>query len=209
KKSRMNAVQALNSRFTPVTGPLLPREPCRLPHTAASRGNATAAAIDSRARHLQRPSRMTATTRLTRALGAVILVLVAPGCAGVRPYRAMARAASSEENLVAQADDHRLQLRLHEALIATGFVTGIKSFVYMSHAYLVGFVDDEAARTRALSAAGQVAGIRSVDGYLPVRTGGSSGIERSADDLRLQGEVKAAIGIDRDERLTRVDIDVL
>ena len=53
----------------------------------------------------------------------------------------------------------------------------------------------------------RVAGVRSVDGYLPVRTG--TGRERSADDLRLQAEVKAAIGIDRDERLTRVDIDVL
>jgi osmotically-inducible protein OsmY len=154
-------------------------------------------------------ARPTSTGRAARALGAALLVLIATGCAGVRPYRAMARAASSEENLVAQADDRRLKLQLHEALIAAGFVTGIKSFVCMGHAYLVGFVADEETRRRALGAAGQVAGIRSADGYLPVRTGASGGIERSADDLRLQGEVKAAVGIDRNERLTRVDIDVL
>jgi osmotically-inducible protein OsmY len=154
-------------------------------------------------------ARPTFVRRSTRALGAVLLLLAAAGCGGVRPYRAMARAATSEENVLAQADDRRLGLRLHEALIAAGFVTGVKPFVYMGHAYLVGFVDDEEARARALSAAGQVAGIRSVDGYLPVSTGAGRGIERSADDLRLQGEVKAAIGIDRDERMTRVDVDVL
>jgi osmotically-inducible protein OsmY len=143
------------------------------------------------------------------ALGAVVVLLGTAGCGGVRPYRAMARAATSEENVVAQAEDRRLEFGVHEALLAAGFVTGVKPFVFMGHAYVVGFVEDDAARARALAAAGQVADVRSVDDYLPVRPGTGSGIARSAEDLRLQGEVKAAIGIDRDERLTRVDLDVL
>ena len=55
----------------------------------------------------------------TLALVSLTLALaVAAGCGGARPYRAMAKAASSEENVFSQAEDHRLAMRVREAILA-------------------------------------------------------------------------------------------
>jgi len=80
------------------------------------------------------------------------------GCGGARPYRAMAKAASSEENVAAQAEDHRLKMRLRETILASDpqKVLDLTPYAYMGHAFLVGFVaqrsdaDDLVARVRSL-----------------------------------------------------------
>jgi hyperosmotically inducible periplasmic protein len=148
---------------------------------------------------------------MIRAAGlAAALVVAGTACGGgIRPYRAMARAATSEENPVAQIGDRRLELQVREVLLADGFVPGVTPHAYMGHVYLVGFVATDEQGERARAAVADVVGVRSVDGYLPLKASAPHGVTRSASDLRIEGEVKAAIGIDRDERVTRVTVDVL
>jgi hyperosmotically inducible protein len=128
-------------------------------------------------------------------------------CAGgARPYRAMAKAASSEESVFSQAEDHRLGIALREALVGQGLGMGVKPYVHMGHVYLVGFVSGEAERQNALAAARGVEGVRSVDSYLPDRPAGGS---TEASDLTLEGEVKAALVLDQDQPVTRIDLEIL
>ncbi len=137
---------------------------------------------------------------------ATALLLAAAGCAGMRPYRAMAKAASSEESVHAQVSDDRLKMALREALLTSdaGAAVHVTPYVYMGHAYLVGFVDGATQRQKVTDAAQGVAGLRSLNTYLPDQPAES----QTASDLSLEGEVKAALALDR-ERITQIDLDVL
>ena len=131
---------------------------------------------------------------------------VSAGCGGARPYRAMARAASSEESASAQAEDLRLKASLREALLAAdpqslGHVT---PYAYMGHVYLVGFVDDAAQRQTLIGAAGHVPGVVSVNTYLP----GHPAESETARDLETKAEVKSALAVSGD-RVTQIDLEVL
>jgi osmotically-inducible protein OsmY len=137
---------------------------------------------------------------------ATALLLAAAGCAGMRPYRAMAKAASSEESVHAQVDDDRLKMALREALLTSdvGAAVHVTPYVYMGHAYLVGFVDGATQRRTMTDAAQGVAGLRSLNTYLPDQPAQSE----TASDLDLEGKVKAALALDR-ERITQIDVSVL
>jgi len=137
---------------------------------------------------------------------ATALLLTAAGCAGMRPYRAMAKAASSEESVHAQVGDDRLKMAVREALLAADAdaVVHVTPYVYMGHGYLVGFVDGATERQKLTDAAQGVAGLRSLDTYLPDEPAQS----HTASDLSLKGEVKAALALDR-ERVTQIDLEVL
>ena len=143
----------------------------------------------------------------TLALVSLTLALIAAGCGGARPYRAMAKAASSEENVFSQAEDHHLAMRVREAILANdpSRVTSVTPHVYMGHVYLVGFVssDDEAARLESLVR--PLSGVRSVDSYLPVRPSSQS----TVGDEELKAKVKAAIATAPGEVAMRVDPEVL
>jgi hyperosmotically inducible protein len=118
----------------------------------------------------------------------------------------MVRAASSEENVHAQVGDDRLKMALREAVLAgdAGAEIHVTPYSYMGHAYLVGFVDGAAQRQKVTAAAQGVAGLRSLDTYLPDRPAES----QTASDISLEGEVKAALALDR-ERVTQIDLEVL
>ena len=143
------------------------------------------------------------------SLAATSLVLIASGlvaCGGARPYRAMARAATSEENVGAQLEDHRLKAHMREAILAAdpGKVLDVTPYAYMDHAYLVGFADpkdgDELVRrVRGLD------GVRSVDAYLPTQPASRS----AADDLELKAKVKSALALEPGEVVTRIQIEAL
>ena len=146
---------------------------------------------------------------LRRSLATASLVLIGSGlvaCGGARPYRAMARAATSEENVAAQLEDHRLKLRMREAILAAdpAKTLDVTPYAYMDHAYLVGFADPKDAdelvrRVRGLD------GVRSVDAYLPARPAGRS----AADDLELKAKVKSALALEPGEVVTRIQIEAL
>jgi hyperosmotically inducible protein len=135
-----------------------------------------------------------------------VLLMVTAGCGGARPYRAMARAATSEEDVFAQAEDKELKIQLREALLARGeSPLVITPYVYMERGFVVGFVADGAERDGVLSAAQGVQGLRSLQSYLPDRPARSS----TADDVATKANVKAALAAHRDIGMTRVDIEVL
>jgi osmotically-inducible protein OsmY len=118
----------------------------------------------------------------------------------------MAKAATSEENPHAQVDDQRLKMSLREALITANPTAAVHvtPYVYMGHAYLVGFVDDAAQRQSLIAAVQNVQGVRSLDTYLPDRPADS----QTASDLSIEGQVKAALGLGGD-RVTQIDVEVL
>ena len=140
------------------------------------------------------------------AICSVALLLAGAGCGGARPYRAMAKAASSEESVPAQVGDDRLKLALREALLSSDATAAVHvtPYVYMGHAYLVGFVDGAAQRQRLTDAARAVAGVRSLDTYLPDQPAESE----TASDFAMKGEVKAALAVERD-RVTQIDVEAL
>ena len=135
-----------------------------------------------------------------------VLLVVTAGCGGVRPYRAMARAATSEENVFAQAQDKELKVQLREALLAHGeSPLAITPYVFMSRGFVVGLVGDGAQRDDVLSAAQGVQGLRSLQSYLPDRPTTSS----TANDVATKANVKAAFVPHREIGVTHVDIEVL
>jgi hyperosmotically inducible periplasmic protein len=138
--------------------------------------------------------------------GLAVLLLIASGCGGARPYRAMAKAASSEENPHAQIEDHRLKSALREALLTSDAAAAVHvtPYAYMGHAYLVGFVDSVAQRQSLIAAAQNVEGERSLNTYLPDRPADS----QTVSDLATTGEVKAALGLGGD-RVTQIDLEIL
>ena len=144
----------------------------------------------------------------TRALVSLTLaLLVAAGCGGARPYRAMAKAASSEESVFSQAEDHRLAMRVREAILADdpSRVISVKPYAYMGHVYLVGFVNDADEATRLVSIANTVAGVRTVDSYLPVRSASGS----TVSDEELKAKVKAAMALEPGEVAMRIESEAL
>jgi osmotically-inducible protein OsmY len=134
------------------------------------------------------------------------MLLIGSGCGGARPYRAMAKAASSEESAHAQIEDDRLKMSLREALLTSepGSAVSVTPYVYMGHAYLVGFVDDAAERQDLIATAQNVQGVRSLDTYLPDRPADS----QTVTDLSIEGQVKAALGLGGD-RVMQIDLKVL
>jgi osmotically-inducible protein OsmY len=142
------------------------------------------------------------------ALATALPLLANAGCGGARPYRLMARAATSEANVRTQVEDQRLKASMRQALLAhdPGEVLHVTPYVYMGHAYLVGFVDSPAQQQTVVAAVQGVEGVRSLDEYLPVRpASGSSAV----DDATTKAAVKAALALDPSQVVTRIDLEVL
>ena len=141
------------------------------------------------------------------ALASLTLALLAAGCGSARPYRAMAKAASSEENVFSQAEDHRLALRVREAILADDpqRVVSVTPYAYMAHVYLVGFVNDADEGRRLESIANSVAGVRTMDSYLPVRPASGS----TVGDEELKAKVKAAMALEPGEVAMRIETEAL
>jgi osmotically-inducible protein OsmY len=139
-------------------------------------------------------------------LALALLLLASTGCGGFRPYRRMAKAATSEENVGAQVDDQRLKTSLREAILTTDAAAALEvtPYVYMGHGYLVGFVSGDAQRQSLVAAAQRVSGLRSLDTYLPDQPADS----QTTSDFAIKGEVKAALAVGLN-RVTQIDLEVL
>ncbi len=138
---------------------------------------------------------------------ATIVVLACLACGRARPYRAMAKTAASEESVFAQFGDDHLKVRIRETILLEGETLGITPYVYMGHAFLVGFVPDDELAARLTRRVQAIEGVRDVRTYLPLRPSGSAGA-RVADDATLKAKVKAALATARDVVL-RIDVEAL
>jgi hyperosmotically inducible protein len=139
---------------------------------------------------------------------AAVVLLANAGCGGARPYRLMAKAATSETNVRTQIDDQRLKASMREALLGNdpGDVLHITPYAYMGHAYLVGFVDNDAQRQNAVAAVRGLEGIRSLDTYLPGKPSSGSS---TVDDLSTKAAVKAELALDPSQVVSRIELEVL
>lgn len=141
-------------------------------------------------------------------LPSVLLALAGAGCGGARPYRLMAKAATSETSVFSEVEDRRLKTALREALLRhdPGAAFSVTPYVYMGHAYLVGFVDSAAQRQTIVAAVQSIEGERSLDTYLPEKPAGGSS---TTSDLEIKAAVKAAIALDPSQVVARIEIEVL
>ena len=135
------------------------------------------------------------------------MALGALGCGNARPYRAMAKAATSEENVRSQAQDKRLEMHIRESILTTDAsqVLAITPHAYMGHVYLTGFVADQAQSDDIVTRVRAVEGVRTVDTYLVAKPSDRS----IAHDETIKAEVKAQLALSPGEVATRVTPEVL
>src|SRR6185295_9534202 len=102
-------------------------------------------------------------------VGLALMLLMTTGCGA--QYKAMADAAQSELSPMTLAHDDRYKIRLHEALVQEQGFSGLtlSVHVFMERAYIVGHVDNREQAAAVLQTARKVSGLRSVEGYLPVK----------------------------------------
>jgi len=155
---------------------------------------------------MRRPLNRRAAVAAAGSLALALLPLTGAGCGGFRPYRRMAKAATSEENVGAQVGDQHLKTSLREAILATDASATLKvtPYAYMGHGYLVGFVSGDAQRQSLVAAAQGVSGLRALDIYLPDQPADS----QTTSDFAIKGEVKAALALGLN-RVTQIDLEVL
>jgi hyperosmotically inducible periplasmic protein len=128
--------------------------------------------------------------------GILVMMIALHGCGGgARPYGAMHKAAESELSASAQARDHRLKMELRTTLISEKGLAGLTLTpdVFMERGYVTGRVEtpDQADAVRHI--AHSVAGLRSVEVYLPVTQAQSTTESNLASDLALKAEVASAL----------------
>ncbi|HKE61982.1 MAG TPA: BON domain-containing protein, partial [Nitrospira sp.] len=138
------------------------------------------------------------------------LLLVMTGCA--TPYVVAAKAASSHLTPTAWTKDQLLKDELRKAILADQALSGlsITPYVYMQHGFLVGFVKDAQQAAAVTRAAQGVAGLRSLETYLPIKgepPKDSSGSTLS--DLELVGKIKLALKVDEHLVESRYGVEVL
>ena len=166
--------------------------------------------------HLGRISLRHYSVTMLALAGMAMLVLSVDGCSGgVRPYRAMVKAARSELSPVALARDQRLKLQLREAILLDQTYAGlsISPYVYMERGFIVGEVESAEQANGILRAARTVQGFRSLKGHLPVRKkvpeGNDADTGESSSDLTIKAELKAQFALVPGIVSSQIDIEVL
>ena len=143
------------------------------------------------------------------------LLLAAPvgllGCGGgPRPYRAMARAARSEENLASKLEDRAMKAEVRASLMEDGTLGGadVTPYVYMGRVFLVGSVATAAQRDAAIADGWKAQGVRSVEAYLPQAPRGKRAASSAGSDRALKAELKGKLSLDP-ALTTRVDLEMV
>jgi hyperosmotically inducible protein len=120
------------------------------------------------------------------------------------------RGGGGAEAEIPRVEDSLLATKLREALAEADGLAGasITPHVYMGHVFLVGFVTTSAQHDTATEAARDVEGVRSVNGYLPIRAGADVARADAPDDAAIEAKVKAELARSG-QPVARVDMDVL
>src|SRR6185295_5229287 len=143
-------------------------------------------------------------------VGLALMLLMTTGCGA--QYKAMADAAQSELSPMTLAHDDRYKIRLHEALVQEQGFSGLtlSVHVFMERAYIVGHVDNREQAAAVLQTARKVSGLRSVEGYLPVKESASNSNPASTtSSVPLKPQVMAALALAPEVVKSRVNVEVL
>ena len=91
--------------------------------------------------------------------------------AGFMPYGKIYKAAKDERSYITQAQDSRLQLKLHKALLTDkpSALLDISSYVFQGYAFLIGEVENQKERNTLIEAARSVQGLSGVSFFLPAK----------------------------------------
>ena len=139
------------------------------------------------------------------------ILIIAPGCGGARPYSLMYKSASSELSGPAQARDHRLKANLRAALIGEEGLAGLSLSpeVIMERGYVTGHVEtpDQVATIQRIARG--VAGLRSVDVYLPITQSQPTADSSTMSDMTIHTEIAAALGLAPGVVVSRINVTVL
>ena len=138
------------------------------------------------------------------------MLLVMTGCG--TPYVVAAKAASSHLTPTAWTKDQLLKDEMRKAILADQALSGlsITPYVYMQHGFLVGFVKDAQQAAAVTRAAQGVAGLRSLETYLPIKGEPPKDSSSSTlSDLELVGKIKLALKVDEHLVESRYGVEVL
>ena len=136
---------------------------------------------------------------------------LAPGAAhAFTPYRLLVEAVRTPQKPLAFVQDKRLKMNVRKALLIAEPKTAlsVSSYVAGGHAYLVGWVDDDAQRNSLEDAARKVPGLLSIAVYLPSKPTGDDA-PSTTSELTLTAKVKAAIMQRSRIEKTNVAVNVL
>lgn len=143
---------------------------------------------------------------------AALILLASTGCGGAK-YKAMVEAAQSELSPRAIAHDDVHKLHMHEALVAEQGFSGLtlSPYVFMERGYVVGHVDSKEQGEAVLNTARHVSGLRSVEGYLPVKEASpdDNAVSNKAADVSLKAQIQAALALAPGVVKSRVHVEVL
>jgi osmotically-inducible protein OsmY len=136
---------------------------------------------------------------------------IAAGCGGARPYSLMYKSASSELSAPAQARDHRLKANLRAALIGEQGLAGLtlSPDVVMERGYVTGRVETPDQAATILRIARGVAGLRSVDVYLPLSEPQSPADSSTISDMTIHTEIATALRLAPGVVASRINVTVL
>jgi osmotically-inducible protein OsmY len=141
---------------------------------------------------------------------ASILGLAAAPAQAFTPYRLLLQAVRSPQSPMAFVADKRLKANLRAALLTAdpGTVLSVKAYVGGGHGYLVGWVKDDAQRTKLEDAARQVAGLISLAVYLPAKPTGDAAPSLTAE-LELKAKLKASLRVAMGGDTPNIAVEVL
>ncbi|BCA53098.1 transporter [Nitrospira sp. KM1] len=133
------------------------------------------------------------------------------GC--VAKYKAMAEAAQSELSPRTIAQDDLQKIHVHEALVAAHGISGLtlSVYVFMAKVFVVGHVDTHEQIESVLKTARQVAGVRSADGYLPLKDGQASDatVGGLTSDATMKAHIISALAVTPGVVNSRIHVEVL
>ena len=141
---------------------------------------------------------------------AAVLGLAAAPAQAFTPYRLLLQAVRSPQSPMAFVADKRLKANLRAALVAAdpGSALSVKAYVAGGHGYLVGWVKDEAQRTRLEDAARHVEGLISLAVYLPTKPTGDDAPSSTAE-LGLKAKLTASLRVAMGGDTANIAVEVL
>ncbi|WP_421901893.1 BON domain-containing protein [Maridesulfovibrio sp.] len=110
--------------------------------------------------------------------------------AGFMPYGRIFKAVKDERPYITQAQDTRLQLQLHKAIILNcpSSITEVSSYVFAGQGFLVGEVENEVEREDLINRAKEVKGLYGISYFLPQKKN-SNNSTSSELEIKLKGMI--------------------